>query len=226
MLRGNHVETWVSTALQRLEPTAPPLDELGRDPLSFLAGWVEYASTSSVGQTWIALLALGLSIAAFTGQFFKGRKAELSVRFARTPDYKYKADRLVIINHGSASAKKIKLSLTVDLEAKDAIEYNGEVHYPALEAGKHSWIPWRKDEDPFPIAVLAPGASFHVPVNVSGNQRYEAPFALAKLTWRDKRILNQNWESTVSSTGQLLGGGPSLEKYDEERNSRIMGLLH
>ncbi len=45
--RANHPV--VSAALQKTEPTAPPLDELDRDPLAFVAHWVEYASTSSVG---------------------------------------------------------------------------------------------------------------------------------------------------------------------------------
>jgi hypothetical protein len=88
MLPGELHEITIANTLESMEASAPPLDELGRDPLAFVAHWVEYASTSSVGQTWIALLALGLSCAALAGQFFHGRKAQLSAMFAKTPDYR------------------------------------------------------------------------------------------------------------------------------------------
>lgn len=223
MLWGTSLGTFVRVGLQRTEPTAPPLDELSRDPLAFVAHWVEYASTSSVGQTWIALLALALSSAAFAGQFFKGREADLSVRFAKTPDFKYMADRLIIVNHGAASAKNIKLVLTVELQAVAEKARDGVVHVPGQEAGKQQWKPWR-EMDPFPIPLLAPGASFHLPVRVIGNQLGEAPFAQAKLTWRDRRLLTQSWESTVSSTGATLGG-PSLENFEAERQTKLRSLM-
>ncbi|WP_104174855.1 hypothetical protein [Arthrobacter sp. Y81] len=145
------------------------------------------------------------------------------MRFAKTSDYKYRADRLIIVNHGSASAKNIKLTLTVELEAVASKVRDGVVHVPGQEAGKQQWKPWR-ELDPFPIPLLAPGASFHLPVRVIGNQLGEAAFAHAKLKWRDKRLLAQSWESTVSSTGPPLGG-PSLENLEAERQARLRGLM-
>jgi hypothetical protein len=137
---------------------------------------------------------------------------------------KYTADRLIIVNHGAAIAKNIKLTLTVEVEAAAENVRDGVVHVPGQEAGKQQWKPWR-ELDPFPIPLLAPGASFHLlPVRVVGNQLGEAAFAQARLTWRDKRLLTQSWESTVSSTGQTLGG-PNLENFEAERQARLRSFM-
>ena len=198
----------------------------GASPDAWAAGgkWVHDVFSNDAMPTVIAFLALALSLIALLNQFSRGRKADLSVRFAKTPDYKYKADRLVIINHGAAGAKNIKLDLIINLEATPAIIRNGVISRPEVKGGEQPWKPYSGEEDPFPIKILAPGASFYVPISVIGSTLTEAPYALAKLTWRDKRIRRQSWTSTISSTGQTLGG-PSLENFHAEKQARLMMLM-
>ncbi|MDP9982965.1 hypothetical protein J2W14_002367 [Pseudarthrobacter oxydans] len=208
-------------------PTSGPGPAEGITPEQWAAigSWIGDAFTNNSAQTVIALLALMLSVIALVSQFSRGRKADLSVRFAKTPDYKYCADRLVVTNHGAASAKNIRLALTVDLEARPAAD-NSIVSTPEIKDGKQPWRPWPHEtgHDPFPVQVLAPGASLYIPINVYGNRPEEAAFPLAELTWKDKRIRRQTWTSTVSSTGQVLGG-PSLENFHAEKQARLMSLM-
>jgi hypothetical protein len=200
-------------------PSAGTTQDAIPDPLT-VGKWVHDIFSSDATPTVIALLALGLSLIALVNQFSRGRKADLSVRFAKTPDYKYKADRLVITNHGAASAKNIKLDLIVNLEAQAARPHG----VPEVIGGEQPWKPYRDDEHPFPIKVLAPGASLYIPISVIGHRPEEAAFPLAKLTWKDKRIRRQSWTSTVSSTGQILGG-QSIENFYAEKQARLMSLL-
>lgn len=209
-----------------LSPTPTPSASQGATPdfWTDLGKWVHDLFNNDATPTVIAFLALALSVLALWNQFSRGRKADLSVRFAKTADYKYSADLLVITNHGAASAKNITLALTVDLEAKPAVYHEGILEEPEEKGGEQPWKPYREDVDPFPIQILAPGASFYLPVDVYGNGVGEAPSALAKLIWKDRRLRHQSWTSTVSSTGQPLGG-PSIERYDAERQARMMSYL-
>lgn len=148
---------------------------------------------------WIALVALLLSMAAFVGQFFHGRKAHISVHFIRTPEVKGQASHLVIVNHGPADARDIGLRFET--------------------SKRDSWEPWHSSahgverRNPFPIKRLASGASFLVPVF----PHYEdGPGVTAYATWRDRRFMLQRWISTVSTAGQPVGG-ESVQKYHQEQ---------
>lgn len=162
------------------------------------------AFATNVAQTWIALLALLLSGIAIYNQFAHGRKAQLSVMFAKTPDCKGKADRLIIANSGAATAKDIKLSLMMN--------------------GVPDWKPYEHYGDPFPIEQLASGAFFYLELHVRSDQAKAS--ALATITWKDKRwFRRQKWISTVSTAGHLLGG-PSLENFHKANQARFMDQLN
>jgi hypothetical protein len=199
---GGILHGWCAglTASAPFAPTPSPTPTPG--PIAPALDVAKDVLTNNSGQTVIAFVALILSLIALAGQFSHGRKAEVSVRFAKTPDFKYRADRLVIINHGAASAKAVELSLS-------------------LREGQQLWQPYDDDEDPFPIAVLAPGASFYVDVSVGPRSEH---FALATVTWKDKRFKRQKWQSTVSTAGQILGGA-SLENFHAGKEQERMNIL-
>ncbi|MDP9692694.1 UNVERIFIED_ORG: hypothetical protein J2X79_000223 [Arthrobacter globiformis] len=161
------------------------------------------AFATNVAQTWIALLALLLSGIAIFNQFSHGRKAQLSATFAKTPDCRGKADRLVIVNHGAAAAKDIKLTLVMNED--------------------RNWKPYEHYGDPFPIEQLASGAAFYLELYVRPDQASAS--AEATITWKDKRwFRRQSWSSTVSTAGHLLGG-PSLENFHKASQARSMDQL-
>jgi hypothetical protein len=85
------------------------------------------------------------------------------------------------------------------------------------------WKPYDESEDPFPIKELAPGASFYIPVRV-GMYGSGSPYALAELTWRDRRLRRQHWTSTVSTAGMILGGA-SLENFHAAKESKRRDTL-
>lgn len=167
---------------------APPADFWG--PIGQTIG---QAFTNNVAQTVIALLALILSVVALWSQLSHGRKAQVSVQFAKTPDYKGRADRLLVVNHGAATAEDIK----VNLKTKDSDD----------------WKPYENYGDPFPIEKLASGAAFYVELFVRPDQ---AGWALASVDWKDRRLRRQSWTSSVSTTGPHLGG-QSLENFYSEK---------
>lgn len=162
------------------------------------------AFATNVAQTWIALLALLLSGIAIYNQFSHGRKAQLSATFAKTPDCKGKADRLVIVNHGAATAEDIKLTLVMNED--------------------QNWKPYEHYGDPFPIEQLASGAAFYLELHIRPDQASAS--AKATITWKDKRwFRRQSWISTVSTAGHPLGG-PSLETFHKASQARYMDQLN
>lgn len=194
----------------------------GNTPPDFWAGLgksVHDVFSNDATPTVIAFLALALalSLVALVNQFSRGRKADLSVRFAKSPDYKYKADLLVVTNHGAASAKGVKLDLIVDLEARPAHPHG----FPEVKGGKQPWKPYRGE--PFPIPRIAPGLTIYVAVNLYGNRSAEVEFADAVLTWKDKRVLRQSWKSTINTIGETLGT-PSLANFHAEQQARLRSL--
>lgn len=155
-----------------------------------------------IAENAIALVALLVSFAALASQFFRGRRANLSSHLATTPEYRGKANRLVIVNHGPAAAKAIEIQMTTP---------SGD-----------EWQPISTDGDPFPIQELAAGSAFYMPIHVVVGT---GPYVMVRLTWKDRRSGRQVWTSAVSTTGQPLGGGQISGGLDTGKPARFQDRL-